>query len=110
MVTELTAAQRSCSSRSAASPHANGPGVPTRTLSARTSHDVPNGVSELIHVAGITFVGTIPAEVQPKTFFAAVLTNAALEVDAAPSLVRFLASPEAAPTIVKAGLSPLSER
>jgi molybdate transport system substrate-binding protein len=86
-------------------------GEPVAAVVARGEAEIGfQQVSELIHVAGITFVGTIPAEVQPKTFFAAVLTNAAREVDAAPSLVRFLASPEAAPTIVKAGLSPLSER
>ena len=67
-------------------------------------------VSELVHVPGITFAGTIPAEVQPMTFFAAVLTSAVREADAAGALIRFLSSPEAAPAIVKAGLTPLSGR
>jgi hypothetical protein len=65
-------------------------------------------VSELIHVPGITFVGTIPAEVQPSTFFAGALTSTVRQPEAASALIRFLASPEAAP--VKAGLTPLSER
>jgi molybdate transport system substrate-binding protein len=67
-------------------------------------------VSELIHVPGITFVGTIPAEVQPTIFFAAALTSTVGQPEAASALIRFLASPEAAPVILKAGLMPLSER
>jgi molybdate transport system substrate-binding protein len=67
-------------------------------------------VSELIHVPGITFVGTIPSEVQPTTFFAGALTNTVQQPEAASALIRFLASPEAAPVILKAGLTPLSER
>jgi molybdate transport system substrate-binding protein len=67
-------------------------------------------VSELIHVPGITFVGTIPTEVQPTTFFAGALTASARQPEAAQALIRFLASPEAAPVISKAGLMPLAPR
>jgi molybdate transport system substrate-binding protein len=67
-------------------------------------------VSELIHVPGITFVGPIPAEVQPVFFFAGALTNKVQQPEAANALLRFLASPEAAPVISKAGLMPLSGR
>ena len=67
-------------------------------------------VSELIRVPGITFVGTIPAEVQPMTFFAGALTSAVQQPEAASALIRFLASPEAAPVILKAGLMPPSDR
>ena len=68
-------------------------------------------VSELIHVLPvITFVGTIPAEVQPMTFFAGALTSTVRQPEAASALIRFLASPEAAPVILKAGLVPLSQR
>jgi molybdate transport system substrate-binding protein len=67
-------------------------------------------VSELIHVAGITFVGTIPAEVQPMTFFAGALTTSVRQPAAASALIHFLASPEAAPVITKAGLMPLAAR
>ncbi|HXL12688.1 MAG TPA: substrate-binding domain-containing protein [Bradyrhizobium sp.] len=65
-------------------------------------------VSELIHVPGITFVGTIPAEVQPIFFFAGALTSTVRQPEAAGALIGFLASPEAAPVILKAGLMPLS--
>lgn len=67
-------------------------------------------VSELIHVPGITFVGTIPVEVQPITFFAGALTTAVRQPEAARAPIRFLASPEAAPVISKAGLMPLAAR
>jgi molybdate transport system substrate-binding protein len=67
-------------------------------------------VSELIHVPGITFVGTIPAELQPMFSFAGALASAVRQPEAAAALIRFLASPEAAPVISKAGLMPLPER
>jgi ABC-type molybdate transport system substrate-binding protein len=67
-------------------------------------------VSELIHVPGISFVGTIPAEVQPTIFFAGALTSSVQQPEAASALIRFLASSEAAPVISKAGLLPLPER
>src|SRR6266702_4846644 len=67
-------------------------------------------VSELIDVPGVTFVGAIPAELQPGFSFAGALTSAARQPEAASALIRFLASPEAAPAILKAGLTPLSGR
>jgi len=67
-------------------------------------------VSELIGVAGTTFVGPIPRELQQETLYSAALATAVTEREAAQALIRFLASPEAAPTIVKAGLAPMSAR
>ena len=67
-------------------------------------------VSELIHVPGIEFVGTIPAEIQKVTVYAAVLTRSAGEPEAASALVRMLTSPEARSAILKAGLTPLTPR
>jgi molybdate transport system substrate-binding protein len=67
-------------------------------------------VSELIHVPGITFVGTIPGEVQPMFVFAGALAVSVRQPEAANALIRFLASPEAAPVILKAGLMPPSDR
>ncbi len=62
-------------------------------------------VSELLHVPGVTFVGAIPAELQPGFSFVGAITSAARQADAAGALLRFLASPEAAATILKAGLT-----
>ena len=67
-------------------------------------------VAELIRVPGISFVGPIPAEVQPMFSFAGALTPTVRQPEAATALIRFLASPEAAPVIAKAGLMPLSHR
>jgi len=67
-------------------------------------------VSELIHVAGVTFVGALPGELQQETFYSAALATAARQREAAQTLIRFLSSPEAAPTIVKAGLAPTTGR
>jgi molybdate transport system substrate-binding protein len=60
-----------------------------------------------MHVPGITFVGTIPAELQPMIFFAGALARTVQQPEAASALIRLLASAEAAPVILKAGLMPL---
>src|SRR5467141_106632 len=83
-------------------------GEPVAAVVARGEAEIGfQQVSELIHVPGITFVGTIPTEVQPMTFFAGALTSNARQPDAGSALVRFLASSAAAPAILKAGLTPL---
>jgi molybdate transport system substrate-binding protein len=86
-------------------------GEPVAALVARGEAEIGfQQVSELIHVPGVTFVGAIPAELQPGFSFAGALTSAARQPEAASALIRFLASPEAAPAILKAGLTPLSGR
>jgi len=71
---------------------------------------VAGQVAELIHVPGVTFVGTIPGELQPGHSFAGAITGMARQPDAASALLRFLASPEAAPVLAKAGLTSPSGR
>ena len=86
-------------------------GEPVAAVVARGEAEIGfQQVSELIHVPGITFVGTLPAEVQPTTFFAGALTASVRQPEAARALIRFLASPEAAPVISKAGLMPVAAR
>jgi molybdate transport system substrate-binding protein len=86
-------------------------GEPVAAVVARGEAEIGfQQVSELIHVPGISFVGTIPAEVQPMFTFAGALASTVRQAEAASALLRFLASPEAAPVIVKAGLAPPSER
>ncbi len=86
-------------------------GEPVAAVVARGEVEIGfQQVSELIHVPGVTFVGAIPAELQPGFSFAGALTSAARQPEAANALIRFLASPEAAPAILKAGLTPLSGR
>ncbi len=86
-------------------------GEPVAAVVARGEAEIGfQQVAELIHVPGITFVGTIPAEVQPTTFFAGALTSTCRQPDAAKALLRFLASPDAAKVISNAGLLPLAGR
>ena len=86
-------------------------GEPVAQVVARGEAEIGfQQVAELIHVPGIAFVGTLPAEVQPAISFAGVLTTTAQQPEAARALIRFLASSEAAPVIIKAGLMPLPER
>lgn len=82
-------------------------GEPVAAVVARGEAEIGfQQVAELIHVSGISFVGPIPAEVQPTTFFSAALTQSAVQPEAAGELIRYLSSPEAAPIILKAGLLP----
>ncbi len=86
-------------------------GEPVAAVVARGEVEIGfQQVAELIHVPGITFVGTIPAAVQPPTFYSGAITTKAAEPAAATALLRFLASPEAAPVISKAGLAPITGR
>ena len=86
-------------------------GEPVAAVVARGEAEIGfQQVSELIHVPGVTFVGTIPAELQPGFSFAGVLTKKAQQPEAASALIRFLASPDAAAAILKAGLTPISAR
>ena len=86
-------------------------GEPVAAVVARGEAEIGfQQVAELIHVPGITFVGALPAEVQPMFSFAGVLTKTAHEAEAARALLLFLSSREAAPAITKAGLMPLSDR
>ena len=82
-------------------------GEPVAAVVARGEVEIGfQQVSELIGVPGVTFVGAIPAELQPGFSFAGAITTAARAPDAARALLAFLASPEAAATIVQAGLAP----
>jgi molybdate transport system substrate-binding protein len=86
-------------------------GEPVAAVVARGEVEVGfQQVSELLHVPGVIFVGAIPAELQPGHSFAGAITSASRQPDAALALLRFLASPEAASTISKAGLTPPAGR
>lgn len=86
-------------------------GEPVAAVVARGEAEIGfQQVSELIHVPGVTFVGALPAELQPGFSFAGALTNTTRQPEAAGALIRFLASPRAAPVILKAGLAPPSGR
>ena len=84
-------------------------GEPVAAVVARGEADVGfQQVAELIHVPGADFVGTVPAEIQPPTYFVGALPKGSQNPDAAVALLRFLSSAEAAAVITKAGLKPLA--
>jgi molybdate transport system substrate-binding protein len=86
-------------------------GEPVAAVVARGEAEIGfQQVAELIHTPGISFVGALPAEVQPMFSFAGALTKTAQEPEAARALLAFLSSREAAPAITKAGLMPLPDR
>ena len=64
-------------------------------------------ISELLPVPGIDYVGPLPPEVQRVTVFSAAVARNSREPAAARALIKFLASPSAAPVIVKTGLVPV---
>ena len=81
-------------------------GEPVAAVVARGESEIGfQQVSELIHVPGVSFVGALPAELQPGFSFAGAITTKAEQPEAAAALLRFLASPETAPVKVKAGLA-----
>lgn len=81
-------------------------GEPVAAVVARGEAEIGfQQVSELLHVPGVTFVGAVPAELQPGFAFAGAITSAARQPDAALALLRFLASPQVTSTLVKAGLA-----
>jgi len=82
-------------------------GEPVAAVVARGEVEIGfQQVSELIHTPGVTYVGPIPAELQPGFSFTGAVTTAARQPEAARALLKFLASPEAASAITKAGLTP----
>jgi molybdate transport system substrate-binding protein len=83
------------------------PGVAVGDLVARGEVELGfHQVSELLPVAGIDFLGPLPAPIQGTTVFTGGIQTGAPQPDAARALVRFIASPEAVPVIRKKGMEP----
>jgi len=86
-------------------------GEPVAALVARGEVEIGfQQVSELLHTPGVTFVGPLPAELQPGFSFAGAVATTTRHPDAALALLRFLSSSEAASTISTAGLTPPAGR
>jgi molybdate transport system substrate-binding protein len=64
-------------------------------------------VSEILHAAGVDFVGTIPPEIQLAQVFSAAVVAGSREIEASKRLIEFLASVRASETISKSGMEPL---
>ena len=86
-----------------------------RILSERVGSVVARGdaelglqqISELLPIQGIEMLGPLPQELQRVTVFSAGVAAGAREPDAARELIRFLASPTAAPAVTATGLDPM---
>ncbi len=65
-------------------------------------------ISELKPVAGIDIVGQLPPEVQKITVFSAGIAGVSKEPEAGKALIKFLASPAAAPVIIASGMKPIA--
>ncbi len=63
-------------------------------------------ISELVHFAGIDYVGPLPGDLQRMTMFSSGIHTAAKQPEEAKALVKFLTAPAAAPVIRKHGLEP----
>jgi molybdate transport system substrate-binding protein len=86
-------------------------GEPVAAVVARGEAEIGfQQVSELLHVPGVTFVGALPAELQPGFVFAGAITAAAKQPEAALALLRFLSSREADAALAKVGLAPAARR
>jgi len=64
-------------------------------------------VSELLPFKELDFVGPLPQEVQQTIFFSAGIATGAKNPEAAQHLIRYLASPAAAPTVRRTGMDPV---
>jgi molybdate transport system substrate-binding protein len=67
-------------------------------------------VSELLPVPGATFVGKLPESLQKITTFSAGVPVNAEHPAAGRALIKFLASPAAAPEVEKSGLDPIGAK
>jgi molybdate transport system substrate-binding protein len=87
-----------------------------RILSERVAAVVARGdaeigfqqISEILGVPGSELLGPLPGDTQRVTVFSAGILTKAREPEAAASLIRFLASPEAAATVASTGLDPIA--
>lgn len=67
-------------------------------------------ISELLPVPGIEHITPLPPEVQKVSLFSAGVAATTSDSDSAHSVIRFLASAEAARAITKSGLEPITNR
>jgi molybdate transport system substrate-binding protein len=64
-------------------------------------------VSEILHVPGVEYIGTIPPQIQLVQTFSAAVVSGSNEMAASKQLIAFLASDSAKATIRKSGMDPL---
>ena len=84
------------------------PGVPVGQLVAQGEAALGfQQLSELLHVPGITVLGTLPPAVAIDTVFSAAVVTGSTTQSAARDFLAFLASEQAAPAKLRQGMQPL---
>ena len=83
------------------------PGVPVGTLVARGEVELGfQQLSELMHLDGISVIGTLPRAIEFITTFSAALCPGSAQADAVRTMLQFMASPEAAAAKRRQGMEP----
>ena len=83
------------------------PGSPVGEVIARGEAEIGfQQISELLPVAGIDYLGPLPADIQHITVFSGGVHTGAKEPDAAKALIKFITAPAAVPVIKKKGMEP----
>jgi molybdate transport system substrate-binding protein len=85
------------------------PAEPVGAVVARGEAEIGfQQISELKPIQGIDLLGPLPPEVQKYTIFSAGVVAGSNQPQEAAALIRFLASPEAAPDVAASGLDPMT--
>ena len=63
-------------------------------------------VSEILHIPGVEFVGTIPTDLQHVAVYAAAIVAGSKEPEASRRLIAFLSSDAATAAVKKTGMEP----
>ena len=83
------------------------PGVPVGTLVARGEVELGfQQLGELMHLEGITVVGTLPSAIECITTFSAALCRGSAQPDAVREMLRFMTSPKTAAAKRRQGMEP----
>ena len=83
------------------------PGVPVGTLVAQGEVELGfQQLSELMHLDGISVVGTLPREIEFITTFSAALCPGSAQAGAVREMLQFMTSPEAAAAKRRQGMEP----
>ena len=81
------------------------PGVPVASLIRSGEAEIGfQQVSELVHIAGIDYIGPLPPDIQCVTVFSCGLQSGASQPEAAKALMAFLTTPAAKNVMTKHGL------
>jgi molybdate transport system substrate-binding protein len=83
------------------------PGVPVGSLVAKGEVELGfQQLSELLHVSGISLLGTLPKPIQINTIFSGAVCTASTQPEAVRSLLAWMRSPEALEAKRKQGMEP----